>query len=84
MPSYTYENLSPYDQWERFKLPIWQKILVFLFLTKEDKKELRQRIDRINRMRRDDHRRQIEIMKKYLRPAGQSRTVQSNYQQEKN
>lgn len=75
MPAYIYENPDPYDQWERFKLPIWQKILVFLFFTKKDKKELRQRIYRINRMRRDDHRKQIERMRKNLRPRGQSGAV---------
>lgn len=64
------ERPSPYDQWERFKLPLCKRILLLL-LSKEERKYIQRRINRINRTRRIEHHRGIEEMKKRLRPPPQ-------------
>lgn len=64
---YIVERQSPYDQWERYKLPLRAKIAL-LFLSKDERKKVKNKIDKINRVRRLDLKRKIDEWKKNIRP----------------
>jgi len=71
-----YEKPSPYDMWERFKLPLHMRILIFL-LTKEERKNIEKRINNINRIRRKEKAESINEMRKRIRPQPQRRPGQN-------
>lgn len=61
------ERPDPYDNWERFKLPIHYRLLVWI-LTKDDRKQINKRIARINTIRRREHIESVEKMRTMMRP----------------
>ena len=66
--SVVYHRPSPYDNWERFKLPWYQRIIVKLFLSKKEKEQLQRKIDKINATREKEHHEAVEETRKRLRP----------------
>lgn len=65
-----FEKQSPYDNWERFKLPWYMRLSLFL-LTKQEKKDIIRRIDSINRIRKREKKESIEKFRKMVRPKPQ-------------
>lgn len=61
-----YERPNPYDQWDRYKLPLRARITL-LFLSKNERKKIKNKIDKINRIRRLDLKREIEESMKNIR-----------------
>ena len=68
---------DPYDEWERFKLPLIHRIFS-LFLSKNEREEIKLKIDTINKIRMLDKKKELDEIKALgiKRVVGRIRTSQ--------
>lgn len=75
------ERPNPYDRWKRFKLPLHLRFGM-LFLSKQERVEVENRINKINFIREKERRDGIDEMRRRLRPPPQKAFPGPNIQKE--
>lgn len=58
--SYVYYHDNPYEQWERYKLPLIYRIIVWLFFSVEEKKQIYEKVAYINKIRKEERRKEVD------------------------